>query len=37
MPRFVPLSEVEKAAMRRGRFASGVTTDEDDIDNCLYG
>jgi len=33
----VPLSEEEKAAMRRGRFSSGVETDEDDIDDILYG
>lgn len=33
----VPLSEDEKAAMRRGRIASGVETGEDDIDDLLYG
>lgn len=33
----VPLSEEEKAAMRRGRFDSGVETDESDIDDILYG
>lgn len=33
----VPLSDSEKRAMRRGRFASGVETDEDDIDEILYG
>ncbi len=33
----VPLSDEEKAAMRRGRFSSGVETDEDDIDDVLYG
>ncbi|MFW5917261.1 MAG: hypothetical protein ACOCRD_02495 [Halorubrum sp.] len=33
----VPLSNEEKAAMRRGRFNSGVETDEDDIDDVLYG
>lgn len=33
----VPLSDEEKAAMRRGRFSSGVKTDEDDIDDVLYG
>ena len=33
----VPLSEAEKAAMRRGRVSSGVETDEDDIDDVLYG
>lgn len=33
----VPLSEDEKAAMRRGRIASGTTTVESDIDDILYG
>lgn len=33
----VPLSNEEKVAMRRGRFNSGVETDEDDIDDVLYG
>jgi len=33
----VPLSESEKAAMREGRFSSGTETDEDDIDDVLYG
>lgn len=33
----VPLSEAEKEAMQAGRFASGVETDEDDIDDVLYG
>lgn len=33
----VPLSEAEQNAMRRGRFSSGVETDEDDIDDVLYG
>jgi len=33
----VPLSEEEKAAMRSGRFSSGVETTEDDIDDILYG
>jgi hypothetical protein len=33
----VPLSEREKAAMREGRFGSGVGTDEEDIDDILYG
>jgi hypothetical protein len=33
----VPLSTEEKAAMRGGRFESGVETDEDDIDDVLYG
>ena len=32
----VPLSEDEKEAMRRGRFASGTETDEEDIDEILY-
>ena len=34
---FVPLSEEEKVQIRRGRFDSGVETDEDDIDGILYG
>lgn len=33
----VPLSEAEKEAMHRGRFSSGVETDEEDIDDILYG
>ncbi|MUV90341.1 hypothetical protein GJ629_10885 [Halapricum sp. CBA1109] len=33
----VPLSDDEKAAMRAGQFSSGVETDEDDIDDILYG
>lgn len=33
----VPLSEEERAAMQRGRFSSGVETDEADIDDVLYG
>ncbi|APW97394.1 hypothetical protein CHINAEXTREME_06250 [Halobiforma lacisalsi AJ5] len=33
----VPLSEEEKAAMRRDRYHSGVETDESDIDDVLYG
>lgn len=33
----VPLSEDEKEAMRRGRISSGVTTDEEDVDEILYG
>jgi len=33
----VPLSEAEKEAMHRGRFSSGVETDESDIDDVLYG
>lgn len=32
-----PLSEDEKAAMARCRFSSGKETDEDDIDDILYG
>ena len=31
------LSEAEKERMRRGRISSGVETDEDDIDDVLYG
>lgn len=33
----VPLSEEEKEAARRGMISSGVETDEDDIDDILYG
>ncbi|WP_276272916.1 hypothetical protein [Haloarcula litorea] len=33
----VPLTDAEKEAMRRGRFSSGVETDEEDIDDILYG
>lgn len=33
----VPLTEAEKATMQEGRFSSGVETDEDDIDDILYG
>jgi hypothetical protein len=33
----VPLSEEQKQAMQQGRFSSGVETDEDDIDDVLYG
>jgi hypothetical protein len=33
----VPLSDAEKEAMREGRFRSGVETDEEDIDDILYG
>jgi hypothetical protein len=33
----VPLSETEKEAMREGRISSGVETDEEDIDEILYG
>lgn len=33
----VPLSEAEKEAMRAGRISSGIETDEEDIDEILYG
>jgi hypothetical protein len=33
----VPLSDEEKEAMHRGQFSSGVETDEEDIDDILYG
>ncbi len=33
----VPLSTVEKEAMTEGRFSSGTETDEEDIDEILYG
>jgi len=33
----VPLTEAEKEIMRQGRFSSGVETDEEEIDEILYG
>lgn len=33
----VPLSDEEKAAMQGGQFSSGTETDEDDLDEILYG
>ncbi|MCU4800332.1 hypothetical protein OB920_08105 [Halobacteria archaeon HArc-gm2] len=33
----VPLSEAEREAARSGMFDSGVETEEDDIDDILYG
>jgi len=33
----VPVSPDEKAALKQGRFSSGVETDEDDLDEILYG
>ncbi len=33
----VPLSEEEKEAAQSGTFSSGVETDEEDIDDILYG
>jgi hypothetical protein len=33
----VPLTEEAQATMRGGRISSGVETDEDDIDEILYG
>jgi len=33
----VPLSDAEKRQMQEGRVSSGVETDEDDIDDVLYG
>jgi len=33
----VPLTDAEKERMQDGRFGSGVETDEDDIDDILYG
>jgi len=33
----VPLSDAEKEAMKAGRISSGVETDEEDIDDILYG
>lgn len=35
--RTVPLSADEKEAMHHGRINSGVETDEEDIDDILYG
>ena len=33
----VPLSATEKDQLREARFSSGVETDEEDIDDILYG
>lgn len=33
----VPLSDTEKDQLREARFSSGVETDEEDIDDLLYG
>lgn len=33
----VPLTDEEKEAIQRGRFASGTDTEENDIDDKLYG
>lgn len=33
----LPLSAAEREAMQRGRISSGVETDEDDVDDILYG
>lgn len=33
----VPLSDAEKEAMQKGQISSGVETDENDIDDILYG
>lgn len=33
----VPLSDDEKEAMQQGRISSGHETDEEDIDDILYG
>lgn len=33
----VPLSAEQKETMGQGRFSSGVETDEEDIDDILYG
>ena len=33
----VPLSDAEKRQIQEGRVSSGVETDEDDIDDILYG
>ena len=33
----VPLSDAEKVTMQQGRISSSVETDEEDIDEVLYG
>lgn len=33
----VPLTDAEKDAMQQGRISSGTETDEEDIDEILYG
>jgi hypothetical protein len=33
----VPLSDADRERLREARFSSGVETDEDDIDEVLYG
>jgi len=33
----LPLSAAEREAMQRGRISSGIETDEDDVDDILYG
>lgn len=33
----VPLTDAEKEAMQRGKISSGLETDEEDIDDTLYG
>ena len=33
----IPLSAAEREAMQRGRISSGVETDEDDVNDILYG
>jgi hypothetical protein len=33
----LPLSAAECEAMQRGRISSGVETDQDDVDDILYG
>lgn len=33
----VPLTDSEKSSMRQNRFSSGAATDEEDIDDILYG
>ena len=35
--RSVPLSEADKRRMQAGTFDSGTETDEDDLDEILYG
>jgi hypothetical protein len=33
----VPLSDAQKEAMQEGRVSSGVETDEEDVDDVIYG
>jgi hypothetical protein len=33
----VPLSDAQKEAMQEGRVSSGIETDEEDVDDVIYG